>query len=388
MLGMKRLLLLSAWGVAGLADPASAGSIQSLGVGNANPVSVSASGFAVAGDWSPLADRLEAFRWTRSRGASGLGNLGGGPPVNVIVSQAFGISGDGSVVVGFSADDAGIEAFRWSAQTGMLGLGQLDEAFVASQATGASFDGSVVVGVAATVSGQEAFRWTSQGGLVGLGDLGGAFGFRSYATGVSADGAVVTGFAGSTTSGSEAFRWTAAQGMIGLGDLPGGVNVSYGTAVSANGSTIVGYSESSSGIEAFRWTAAGGMVGLGDLAGGGFASRALGVSGDGSVVVGYGASASAGQEAFVWTSSSGLQPLDTHLIAAGIDLQGWQLTLANAVSADGRTIVGYGVSPDGLAEAWIVTLPEPSAGLPIAAVWLLVAGRDRLRAQSSWRRAH
>ncbi|MBK7948373.1 MAG: PEP-CTERM sorting domain-containing protein [Deltaproteobacteria bacterium] len=380
---MKRLLLLSAGVVAGLADPASAGSIQSLGVGNANPTAVSASGFAVAGDWSPLADRLEAFRWTRSGGALGLGNLGGGPPVFGIVSQAFGLSGDGLAVVGFSADDAEIEAFRWSAQTGMLGLGQLDEAFVTSQATGASFDGSVVVGAASTNSGQEAFRWTSQGGLVGLGDLGGAFGFRSYATGVSADGAVVTGNAGSTTSGSEAFRWTAAQGMIGLGDLPGGVNVSYGTAVSANGSTIVGYSESSSGIEAFRWTSAGGMVGLGDLAGGGFASRALGVSGDGSVVVGYGASASAGQEAFIWTISGGLEPLDTHLIAAGIDLQGWQLTMANAISADGRTLVGTGVSPDDLPAAWIVTLPEPAAGLSIAGVGLLILGRSRLCARSA-----
>ena len=69
--------------------------------------------------------------------------------------------------------------------------------------------------------------------------------------------------------------------MVGLGDLPGGVFESFGFAVSADGSTIVGRGSSNSGTEAFRWTSAG-MVGLGDLQGGTFHSQAKGVSGDGS----------------------------------------------------------------------------------------------------------
>ncbi len=35
--------------------------------------------------------------------------------------------------------------------------------------------------------------------------------------------------------------------------------------LSADGSVVVGVSNSASGTEAFRWTAGGGMVGLGDL---------------------------------------------------------------------------------------------------------------------------
>ena len=55
--------------------------------------------------------------------------------------------------------------------------------------------------------------------------------------------------------------------------------------MSANGSVVVGISDSASGFEAFRWTKAGGMVGLGFLPGD-VESDAFGVSADGSVIVG------------------------------------------------------------------------------------------------------
>jgi probable HAF family extracellular repeat protein len=58
-----------------------------------------------------------------------------------------------------------------------------------------------------------------------------------------------------------------------LGDLPGGEFHSVAIGVSADGSVIVGPSDSASGYEAFRWTSDGGMVGLGDLPGGWFQSR-------------------------------------------------------------------------------------------------------------------
>ena len=104
--------------------------------------------------------------------------------------------------------------------------------------------------------------------FVPLGDLPGG-GFSSGASGVSADGSIVVGQGYSSVdngSGPEAFRWTAADGMVGLGHLSGGGfrRGIEATAVSANGSAIVGYT----GIEAFRWRSAGGMVGLGNLPGG------------------------------------------------------------------------------------------------------------------------
>ena len=64
---------------------------------------------------------------------------------------------------------------------------------------------------------------------------------------------------------SAAARASAAASLAPLGNLPGG-NGSVASAVSADGSTVVGYSTYDfglNGIEAFRWTSAGGMVSFG-----------------------------------------------------------------------------------------------------------------------------
>jgi probable HAF family extracellular repeat protein len=53
-----------------------------------------------------------------------------------------------------------------------------------------------------------------------------------------------------------------AASFQGLGYLPGGKYLySSPLDVSADGSVIVGESQSANGMEAFRWTAAAGMVG-------------------------------------------------------------------------------------------------------------------------------
>ena len=130
--------------------------------------------------------------------------------------------------------------------------------------------------------------------------------------------------------------------FMGLGDLPGGDFLSWPDGVSADGSVVVGLSQSDSGLpcsggsceEAFRWTADGGIVGLGDLLGGTFSSRAFDVSADGSIVVGWGAVGPPGDpdpsnsdfEGFRWTPSAGMENLG--------------LTWPVATSADGSVLVG------------------------------------------------
>jgi probable HAF family extracellular repeat protein len=231
-------------------------------------------------------------------------------------------------------------------------------------ANGVSADGSVVVGQGVSASGGEAFRWTIGGGMVGLGDLPGGS-FYSFAHGVSGDCSVVVGESRSA-SGLEAFRWMSNGGMVGLGDLPGGDFESDSEDISADGSLVVGYSASASGLEAFRWTSGGGMIGLGDLPGGTFNGDPWDSSADVSVIVGIGNSA-LGAEAFRWTSAGGMQNLRALLMAGGATgLTGWRLTQASALSADGRTIVGYGRNPAGNTEAWIATIPEPSSLLLLA----------------------
>jgi probable HAF family extracellular repeat protein len=233
------------------------------------------------------------------------------------------------------------------------GLGDLPGGAYKSEAYGISSDGSVVVGYSPGTTLQAAFRWTAEGGIVSVGNA-----YKAY--GVSSNGSVIVGESYSGSPSRQAFRWTPDGGEVGLGYLTG-ASKSGAYGISADGSVVVGFSSVSSSIgEAFRWTSGGGMVGLGDLAGGSFESFATGISADGSVVVGYGSSAS-GQEAFYYDSSDGMQSLKDILTNnCGLDLTGWALRSANEISADGLTIVGFGTNPSGYQEAWVATIPEPA----------------------------
>jgi len=54
----------------------------------------------------------------------------------------------------------------------------------------------------------------------------------------------------------------------------------------------------------------------------------------------------------------GMVDLRDLLVANGAtNLTNWQLREANAISADGRTIVGAGVDPNGATRGWIATVP-------------------------------
>jgi len=195
--------------------------------------------------------------------------------------------------------------------------------------------------------------------FTGLGDLPGGS-FQSFGTDISADGSTVVGSSNSA-NGAEAFAWTASGGMVGLGDLPGGNFQSIATNISADGTTVVGQSGSANGNEAFIWTTSGGMVGLGDLPGGSFRSSAAGVSEDGSTVVGLGTTA-IGLEAFLWTQQDGMRSIQDVLANDfNLDLTGWILSEARGVSDDGLTIMGIGKNPNGLTETWVATIPEPAS---------------------------
>ena len=132
--------------------------------------------------------------------------------------------------------------------------------------------------------------------MTDLGTLSG--GSESYAFGVSADGSVVVGYSNTTALSDRAFRWTRAGGMTDLGVLSGG-SESFAKGVSADGAVVVGYGDSTAGERAFRWTSAGGMTDLGTLSGGS-ESYAYGVSADGSVVVGESDSIN-GYRPFIYT---------------------------------------------------------------------------------------
>jgi probable HAF family extracellular repeat protein len=178
--------------------------------------------------------------------------------------------------------------------------------------------------------------------FIRLGDLPGG-NFSSRATAVSDDGSVVVGNSSSAASGAnswEPFRWTRTGGMVGLGFLPG---KTYGVAsdVSADGSAVVGLGElPSTAFEGFHWTAASGMVGLGFLPGGRWSS-ASSVSANGAVVVGWSTTAGS-SEAFRWTQAGGMVGLGD--LPGGPSTEG---SAAGAVSRDGSVVVGEGRSAAG-----------------------------------------
>ena len=61
----------------------------------------------------------------------------------------------------------------------------------------------------------------------------------------------------------------------------------------------------------------------------------------------------------------------------GLDLTGWQLIAASAITPDGRTIVGTGFNSDGNQEAWIATIPEPGSLVLLGLGGLALGRRKR-----------
>ena len=301
----------------------------------------------------------QAFRWEASTGMQALGDH---PTGDADSTEAYAASSNGSVLVGDIGMYGPSEAFRWTAESGMTSLGFL-EGGDRSSSRGVSSDGSVVVGWSKGPSGAEAFRWTNDDGMIGLGYLPLAKNNYSYAYGVSNDGSVVVG-RGVGQNSMEAFRWTESSGMVGLGFLSGAASYasSYAFGVSADGSTVVGkfYLGDDNTTEAFVWTESDGMVGLGHLPGGNHYSTAWAVSADGSIIVGSSITDTDYYEAFIWDEIHGMRNLKNVLVNEyRLDLNSWTLYEATAISHDGLTIVGYGRNPNRHEEGWIVTLPGP-----------------------------
>ena len=175
-----------------------------------------------------------AWRGFRFTSSGGFQDLGHSP--SYYYSAAFGVSGDGSVIVGGYTDNENVtQAYRLSSGT-WQGLGRLAGGST-STAYGVSTDGSVVVGVSDSQNGQRAFRWTATAGMQSLGTIPGLY--NSSATAVSGDGSVIVG-----SCDNFAFRWHDSAGMLSLQsyltsrgvDLTGWSALTTANAISAEGS--------------------------------------------------------------------------------------------------------------------------------------------------------
>jgi probable HAF family extracellular repeat protein len=320
-------------------------------------------GYSSADSNGDCSDNCQAVRWVNGGAPNSLGYLPGGNASNASAANA-----DGSVIVGLAHATTSVHseaAFRWVLDTsgGTMTELPLPTGHSCAGADAVSADGNTVIGTGWTCfSGApyEAFQWTSSG-TGGLGFLPGYDG-RTYGSGISSDGLVVVGTACFDSSGNcEAFR-LANGSMTGIGFLPG-YPTSEAIATNADGSVIVGQGDNGPVRQAFRWvqnsSGGGGNISAIPFLNGGSVSFGNNVSADGSVVVGSSTSADyPNGEAFRWTATRGTESIRTLLVNAGIDMTGWALLEANAVSADGTLIVGSGIDPTGQVEAWVAVFNQ------------------------------
>lgn len=316
-------------------------------------------------------------------------------------SRTIGVSGDGSVVLGF-ATLSYYTPFLWSETNGIEFLPD----FIPSAI---SDDGSTVVGEAAS----QAVRWTASTGVQGLGTLSCSADVLSRSKAVSADGAVVVGYCFARPSPTEvcrlaSFRWTQAAGMYSLGGQFPTV-ASQALGLSGDGTQVV-HGLDSGWPNYYRyaiyWTAEpSAPIGWypSPHEGNYFAD---GLSLDGQVLLGsvenqhgrFGFRRKNGTQTFLpfvprscnsdgtaiisssarlWTSTLGTVDFRSHLQAMGLDLAGWHFYTLNQISSDGTAIVGdatrgTSVTPVG----FIIKLPCPITDYPSISAPPLVAGCD------------
>jgi probable HAF family extracellular repeat protein len=263
----------------------------------------------------------------------------GGVPQELVLSQSFGVSGDGSVVVGIaylpSSQQFGSQfhGFRWQASTGMVDLGALQQGG-GTDARAISADGNTIVGYERPApKGTDLFLPSASGssGAIfwrGLERFLHAFGRAGEAYATNFNGTVIVGRAhplggsylpgGKFLPGVTTYLYTAWDGHFEdlgavLMQLPGvGSNFDYTstpTAVSDDGQVV------------------GGTTGF---------SNPL---------------------PYLWTRATGMMLLSDYLTANGVTAHRvWKLTDFSYVSPDGKRLAGTGLSPQG-PQSWIVTLP-------------------------------
>jgi probable HAF family extracellular repeat protein len=327
---------------------------------------VSEDGSVVVG-WTFTANgQRRAFRWTRHEGIQDLGTLGGN------ISEAYAISRDGRVVVGYS-NDAAVRGypFRWTASTGMQALGSMQ-----GQARGISADGSIIVATLMVGSQPWAYRWTEAAGFERLSGFAPEVRFTAVAN-ITPDGQFIIGRQYmSTSSVTLPFRWHHGT-VETLPILEGGW--ANALDISANGRVVVGQSRTADGrFPAVRWVD-GAIQNLGIP---GQSSVAYAVSGDGALIVGS-YSTPQGARAFIWDEQHGMRDLTT--LYASVIGEGAILYAATQITLNGRYIVGYGYNPETeIQEGFLLdTIPEPlSATMLLVGLGMLMLSSAKSRRAS------
>jgi probable HAF family extracellular repeat protein len=227
----------------------SLGEIGGSNMHGAQAYGVSADGSVITG-WShgsKLGGSMEAFRWTSSGGMQPLGFLPGGDG-SYYYSVGYAVSADGSKIAGVdNSTNPSYSAVKWDNNGNITKLARTgDTVHNTTDAYGISADGSVIVGT--SYYGNAAI-WNSNGQIEVLGKMSGTQYVTAYD--VSGNGGIVVGGKWDTAYGEGnggAFIWDRLHGMrslqtflTGYGIDLTGWTLTAASGVSYDGQTLVGY---------------------------------------------------------------------------------------------------------------------------------------------------
>jgi uncharacterized membrane protein len=196
-----------------------------------------------------------------------------------------------------------------------------DSSYHESAIVGLSTDGSVACGFAKRDGAYVAIRWTAIGGALQILNADG----DTFATAISADGSTIVGL--------PSFLWHDDDDVSDLPPSPAG-SVFSPFAMSADAAVVAGFGLTQHGMRALRWHCEdddGGEVESLGVLGEDFTSDARGISADGQWITGYSSGAS-GPRAILWSSEIGL-------VGLGVP-EGWDGSVGRALSGDGSVVVG------------------------------------------------
>jgi uncharacterized membrane protein len=266
-------------------------------------------------------------------------------PIPEAFSTDVRMTADGVSVFGGVPNGAGARRLaRWTDAGGLETLGDFPLlADAVSWELGAvSHDGTVIVGSADDGTGLVPFRWTAADGLEPLGTLPEGV-TAARPTVISADGSTVAGFTGRNPNTSDIFRWTATDQLQIMGAaVPLASFANAGTLLlSTDGGILAGAALVNGAISVVRWGTGGTAVPSSGL----FVTD---MTADGSVLVGIETAA----VGFLWrppvvelttpASAYEVTHLDALLQQSGADGAGWALESVTNISDDGHIIYGTG----------------------------------------------
>ena len=282
---------------------------------------ISGDGTTVVGCNTDAQGKWNAAKWLGGTSWLDLGTIAGGIPCDLFLSGTYGVNQDGSLAVGllYLPQLCKASAGTWDLTTG--GASVLPNMFGSdktyTRANAVNADGSVIVGWQDQLDGQRtAAKWVNGVEELILTPSGG---FNGEAQAVSADGNTIVG--GGYDFGSSAWIWRSKQGVQPLG--MNATSEQAGAPVPAAPAAYI----------------------------------ATDVSDDGRIAVGN-VRAGITNRACLWRRGKNQTFfLDDFIKRRGAVVpEGWSLNSASVISADGKTVYGWGINPNGQIEMFKVVL--------------------------------